>query len=297
MKFRVNIQMATTQFNVGGNIMEISTKLIQRFPESRLLQYTTQKQPIFLDYNPYAFMVILDYLRTDTLYIPRNVSKDLVIRLLKELNITFYQTQEVDSEISLSRLNPFDSPTTSNSGIRSPTQDNALPPAYFEASNFGQSTSGISKTSNQSPVSETSQHRYTQSLDSQQKALYKKMEPMIFADLLPLISGHVDQGHTRVRIYIVPDGVTKDSIANNTEEEDLGFPKEFYKAPETMLFLMQPKALELLLKTIKYSTGIDNTKLAIRNITIRSENAFGLYESKSIDILVLTLVFPPNCAF
>jgi hypothetical protein len=245
--------------------------------------------PVFLDVNPYAFLVILDYLRTNELYIPRNVNTALVHKLLAEFGIPFSGFQELESEVQLPPLSVY----------TNPFEDLNLPPVY----DFSSSSSTSNYQDKTKLTVELSNNgKYSKSLDSQQKIIYKKLEPMIFEQILPLISGHVEQGHTRLRIYIVHPDIEPSQIVSNTQDDDIGFPKEYFCADPAkncpdLTFVAQPKVLDLFKKIILYSTGISEISIDIRNLTVRVETPFGLFESKSFDIPVITMVIPPNCSF
>jgi hypothetical protein len=318
------------RFRVGGLPLEISAKLLERFPNSGLCHFARQQQndpPFLLDHNPFAFLVILDFLRTDCIYIPRNVNTMLVKRLFVHYGLPIDRIVELETESTLpggSTLTPSEQSHSMAGTVHSaPRFQNAsfmagssftseqgpsnypasssriasdfdLPPAYVPSSSVGPSSDSKKDTLARG------KEYYTHSLDSQQKIIYKKLEPMIFNHLLPLLSSHVDEGHERLRVYFAPPGVAKDTIANHTHDEDLGFPKEIFTPSNygvDITFLTQPKVMDLFQKIIMYSTGIRKLSQEIRNITSRVENAFGLFESMSFDVPVLTIQFPPNCSF
>jgi hypothetical protein len=316
------------RFRVGGLPLEISAKLLERFPNSGLYHFARQQPadpPFLLDHNPFAFLVILDFLRTDCIYIPRNVNTELVKRLFVHYGLPIDRIVELETESTLPGGTTFaeqshsatgtpqsatrfqdssfmagSSFTTEQASPNFPTNSTRtsvnydLPPAYMPSGFVGPSTD-----SKKNPIVRGKEY-YTHSLDSQQKIIYKKLEPMIFNHLLPLLSSHVDEGHERLRVYFAPPGVAKDTIANYTQNEDLGFPKEIFTPNNygvDLTFLTQPKVMDLFQKIIMYSTGIKTLTQEIRNITSRVENPFGLFESMSFDVPVLTIQFPPNCSF
>ena len=325
----------TIRFNVGGIPLEISAKYIQNHPRSNLQMYSHQAsfdQPYFIDKNPYVFLTILDYLRTGKLYVPRNTNTELVMRCFKEYNLEVPKGWvETDSDLSLPGVeySPFQghSNIISTTFSQSPYNPNFKPPAY-ETSNtqwssyLDQKSPSFSSNSAHSPSQSVVQSNtlesyvtlsrgkkivkhptYTTSLDSQQTIMYKKMEPLIFQHLLRIISKHVDAGHCRLRIYILPPNVKPEQIANDTNDEDLGFPKEYFvsdpakECPE-MEFLCQPKAMALLQKTLMMATGIHtNLGITLKNVTTRIETDFGLLESKSMDLVLITMEIPHDCHF
>lgn len=305
--------MKTVRFNVSGTAIEIPVKLLKKFPNSTLHQYVGQEffdRPYFLDINPYAFLVIIDYMKTDELFVPRNVNSDLIKKLLREFNIPYTYFLETETEAVLPKQKEL---STSSLPRQTTLADytpliHSSPPAYETSpqldshiSPFGEKAVPSWLQPETTPL-QTSNAHYTHHLDSQERIMYKKIEPLVFKYILPLISNHVEAGHSRLRIYICPPEVKKESIANDTKEEDVGFPKEYFSlrpedgSPE-LLFVTQPKVVDLMKKTISYATGIRNMYANIKNVTTRSENLFGLIESKSFDLLMLSFEIPPNCAF
>ncbi|GES78824.1 potassium voltage-gated channel protein Shaw-like [Rhizophagus clarus] len=89
-------------FNVGGTKFEISEDLIKKYPNSELsslyLSASFSKNEIFLDHNPLAFSVILDYLRYDKLLVPGNVAKEVIELQLREFRIPYDNIIEDDKE-------------------------------------------------------------------------------------------------------------------------------------------------------------------------------------------------------
>ncbi|CAG8463409.1 7192_t:CDS:2 [Funneliformis mosseae] len=84
-------------FNVGGTKFEISKGLLQKYPNSKLSTLSQKaSSEIFIDHNPLAFGVILDYLRSNKLLVPKYVAKEVVELQLKEFNIPYDQIIEPD---------------------------------------------------------------------------------------------------------------------------------------------------------------------------------------------------------
>jgi hypothetical protein len=77
-------------FNVGGTKFEISKDLIQKYPNSELSSLSlSSRREIFIDHNPLAFGVILDYLRYGKLFVPNNVAKEVIELQLREFRIPY----------------------------------------------------------------------------------------------------------------------------------------------------------------------------------------------------------------
>jgi len=86
-------------FNVGGTKFEISEDLVKKYPNSKLSSlFSSAKNETFIDHNPLAFSVILDYLRYDRLLVPENVAKEVIELQLREFRIPYDEIVEFDNE-------------------------------------------------------------------------------------------------------------------------------------------------------------------------------------------------------
>ncbi|KAJ3271171.1 hypothetical protein HDV01_007029 [Terramyces sp. JEL0728] len=248
----------TVRFNVGGIPMEINIKLLLRFPLSPLCSYaqTPSYNPIFLDYNAYAFLVVLDYLRTNQLCIPRNVSTHLVKVLFDELRINLPEFTETDALVTLPNANE--------------------PPSYSQA--VGNSSIGKGNGFK---------------MDNQQQILYNRLEPLLFGSLIPLISSNFNLGNTQVKLSIIPPSIDPSKNASDLITDDTDDVKAYYtlkKGDPDLAYLTQPKVMELMEKILRYSSlELKHVQINVRNITLRFENAFGLLESKNTNILEVTM--------
>jgi hypothetical protein len=84
-------------FNVGGKNFEISKDLIQKYPNSKFSSLFSSPNEIFIDHNPLAFSVILDYLRYNRLLVPNNVAKEVIELQLREFRIPYDKMIEFDT--------------------------------------------------------------------------------------------------------------------------------------------------------------------------------------------------------
>ncbi|CAG8590328.1 1940_t:CDS:1, partial [Acaulospora colombiana] len=87
----------TILFNVGGTKFEINRHLVQTYPKSRLAELVnigSKDREIFIDHNPLAFSVILDFLRYKRLVVPRNVAREVVELQLQEFGIPYEDLTE-----------------------------------------------------------------------------------------------------------------------------------------------------------------------------------------------------------
>lgn len=94
----------TVIFNVGGTTFEITKDSFNAYPNSTLYKLVNKSsssssfssrfaskksstQTIFLDHNPFAFSVILDYIRYKRLCVPKNVAREIVELQLREFGL------------------------------------------------------------------------------------------------------------------------------------------------------------------------------------------------------------------
>lgn len=68
--------METVVLNIGGTLFEISKKLLDKYPDTRLSklreccsEYRLDKKQYYFDKNPEIFNVILDYYRNDEIHL------------------------------------------------------------------------------------------------------------------------------------------------------------------------------------------------------------------------------------
>ncbi|KAJ3256500.1 hypothetical protein HK103_005498 [Boothiomyces macroporosus] len=238
--------------------MEINVKLLLRYPLSPLCSYAQSpgSNPVFLDYNPYAFLVVLDYLRTNQVCIPRNVSTNLVKIVFDELRIDLPEFIETETYASLPNVNE--------------------PPPYT-----------------QNPTSSIAKPTIGFKLDNHQQILYNRLEPLMFGSIFPLLTSQFNLGHTQLKLAIIPPTIDPTKNASDLITEDVGYVKSYYslkKGDPDLPFLIQPKVTELMEKILRYgSMDLKFVQIYVKNITLRLENAFGLLESKNTNILEMTL--------
>ena len=82
-------------FNVGGQVFQISQKLLYQFPYSKLARSAlenNQKYPIFFDRDGIKFGLILDYMRDGKVYLPISVSVDAF-----KAELSFYDFHDIDT--------------------------------------------------------------------------------------------------------------------------------------------------------------------------------------------------------
>ncbi|CAG8563211.1 11986_t:CDS:2 [Gigaspora margarita] len=109
----------TVVFNVGGTKFQIQRSLVQSYPNSYLAALVnsalaSEDQEVFVDHNPLAFSVILDFLRYKRLMVPKNVAQEVVELQLREFGIPYDSLTEVIEDEEL----PSYDATVASSSLR-----------------------------------------------------------------------------------------------------------------------------------------------------------------------------------
>ncbi|PKK68877.1 hypothetical protein RhiirC2_698415, partial [Rhizophagus irregularis] len=162
-------------FNVGGTKFEISEDLVKKYPNNELyylFSSASSKNEIFIDHNPLAFSVILDYLRYGKLLVPGNVAKEVIELQLKEFRIPYDNIVEDDNE-----------------------EDNL--PSY--ESIIGEFSAPYKDYKNSLK-------------DTVINNAIKRLDTLIQDVILPYLKRHAKRGHQQVTFYLTPNVVTSKNI-------------------------------------------------------------------------------------
>ncbi|CAG8474539.1 7058_t:CDS:2 [Ambispora gerdemannii] len=300
----------TAVFNVGGTRFEINIDLIKQYPNSRLAQIISQqtssiyasndlnivgiyndpsfpsllppKPEIFLDHNPLAFGVILDYLRYKRLMVPRNVAREVVELQLQEFGIPYESLSEEGVTYSTNGRNGDDLPS------------------------YESVVSVISP-----PVKDEKTHSLK---DTVEIVARKRLDAMIQDIILPCLRHHAKRGHQQVAFYLTPHDVTPQTIASNLTylsglHEWIHLPNSsshssssyrslssFGSSSSSSLiqdedtlpdlrFLLQKDTLERFENLVKQRSGVKKVDAKEVEVSVRTENEFGLIFTKSFNIL------------
>ncbi|KAJ3292708.1 hypothetical protein HK104_005096 [Borealophlyctis nickersoniae] len=249
--------MDTTTYNVGGQRFQINKALVQKYPKSRLasLAAKSKGQEVFVDANPQAFAVILDYLRYDRLLVPPSVCREVVQLQLQELDIPFAQMDQ----LPIDQLEP--------------------PPSYRPST--GASMAMGTKSDSTRVDIPTELARATQS----------KLNSLITNSLLPRLRTHASNGIHTLSFFFLPRNISKSAIVSHlTNGSDAASATvEFVTLDGTGVdgdvsieFLGQPGVLEELKKMAVWRLSVKKVAISSRDITTRVENDLGLFESCSV---------------
>ncbi|CAG8466735.1 34_t:CDS:2 [Acaulospora colombiana] len=266
----------TVLFNVGGTKFEINRYLVQAYPKSRLAELINSGSggiEIFIDHNPLAFSVILDFLRYKRLVVPRNVAREVVELQLQEFGI------------------PYDNLTE---GVR---ESDELP--SYEA------------TVNKFPGPYRDEKRVHNSLlkDTVLEVSIRKMDTLVTDVILPFLKRHAKRAHREVTFYLTPNIVTPQNITSELEhqsdphewiylpssEESLKFKSSVDVDSESddlpdIKFLLQRDTLERLEDFIVTKSSVKRVEARKLEVNFRTENEFGLLFTKTMGIVEIHVI-------
>ncbi|CAH1758866.1 10504_t:CDS:2 [Entrophospora sp. SA101] len=261
--------MSTVTFNVGGTKFEIKKELAKSFPDSKLAKLvsnTSSKKEIFIDHNPLAFGVILDYLRHGKLCVPRNVAREVVILQMGDLGIPYQSdnTLEDDAEDTL------------------PSYESAL-----------------------SGYSTVYQNKDSSLKDTVILVALRRMNTLCSDVIIPFLKRHAKRGHHQVTFYLSPNSLTPKNITteldhindphewiylpSSPDSNSLDFNKKSEMDDEEDLpdlkFLLQKDNLAKLENFILSKSGVKKIVAKEVEVSCRTENEFGLLFSKYFEIV------------
>ncbi|CAB4386980.1 unnamed protein product [Rhizophagus irregularis] len=278
-------------FNVGGTKFEISEDLVKKYPNNELyylFSSASSKNEIFIDHNPLAFSVILDYLRYGKLLVPGNVAKEVIELQLKEFRIPYDNIVEDDNE-----------------------EDNL--PSY--ESIIGEFSAPYKDYKNSLK-------------DTVINNAIKRLDTLIQDVILPYLKRHAKRGHQQVTFYLTPNVVTSKNITTELEHltdphEWIYLPyssqshsnrsfnssfsystssSKFFNSDKKeevndneedlpdIQFLLQSNNLKKLQDFILAKSGVKKVVAKQVEVSCRTENEFGLFFTKSFEIIQIDVI-------
>ncbi|RIA91228.1 hypothetical protein C1645_124228 [Glomus cerebriforme] len=270
----------TVIFNVGGTVFEITKNLFNAYPNSTLYKLVNQSsssssfssrftsnksnksnksiQTIYLEHNPLAFSVILDYVRYKRLCVPKNVAREIVELQLREFGL--------GDNIKLSTPDNFENVD----GL----------PSYEQCLN------GFSTSLKDAAVSAAFRRIDTLISDvilpylkrhakrgHQQITFYLTPNNVTSKNITTELE-HINDPHEWITLPTDSSSVSVEKDDNL--ENDL---------PDLKLLLQKSDTLDQLRDLIINKSGVKNCTVSKVEVSCRSENEFGLLSSKSWDIV------------
>ncbi|PKK75722.1 hypothetical protein RhiirC2_735982 [Rhizophagus irregularis] len=271
----------TVIFNVGGTTFEISKDSFNAYPNSILYKlvnkssssssfssrFTSNKsstQTICLDHNPFAFSVILDYIRYKRLYVPKDVAREIVELQLREFGL--------GDDINLLIKDK-------NASII----EDALP-SYEQALNEFSASDGVTLR------------------DAATLAVLRRIDTLISDVILPYLKRHAKRGHHQITFYLTPNNIITKNIT--TELEHINDPHEWIRLSTDSSSVEKDDSLENDLPDLQFLLQKRDTlrdliisKSDVKECTVnkveisyRIESEFGLFSSKSCDIVQIFVI-------
>ncbi|KAJ3326380.1 hypothetical protein HDU76_012975 [Blyttiomyces sp. JEL0837] len=274
----------------------------------------TNPQPptIFIDANPAAFSVIVDYIRHGKIFCPPTVSEPLV-RLLMD-NFGLFAGESNNEDV----------------GTRSTTVD--APPPYAktnDTTDLKMQTSKIQPLSyHPAPASSISTSSSSSSQSNNLLATSKRLiDSIIESQISTKISSHARSGNRKLDIIFSDPAVERGDLTGNIvrvgimaetsrgfarsyiesvdapvnlEESGYGFGFGFdvnvddikkgnQNAPVNLAFLRQPGVSELICERVVELTGVKRASMREEEVSVRMENAFGLLDTVKFQVMILSV--------
>jgi len=217
-----------------------------------------------------AFSVILDCIRYKRLCIPKNVAREVVELQLREFGL--------GDDINLLV------PDKSSSKVFE--IEDALP-SYEQALNGFSASDGVALK------------------DAATLASLRRIDTLISDVILPYLKRHAKRGHQQITFYLTPNNITAKNIT--TELEHINDPHEWIKLqtdsssvenddnlendlPDLQFLLQKRDTLDQLRDLIISKSGVKRCTVSKVEVSYRSENEFGLFSSKSWDIVQIFVI-------
>ncbi|KXS15525.1 hypothetical protein M427DRAFT_155259 [Gonapodya prolifera JEL478] len=191
--------MSISHFNIGGRPFAISLSLVSRFPDSHLARLashpTSLSGPpgVFLDHNPAAVEVVLDYLRYGELMVPPSVSDAAVGRVARDL-LGFDITADRVGAGAGAGAQRNDSIAAAGGSSVKAALDEDRPPEY--GSVFG--SGGFSGYSGASKDVK----RPLNALNDEMNVTLESRLDALVEDIVPLALSHARMGHNEVEFFL-----------------------------------------------------------------------------------------------
>lgn len=254
-----------------------------------------------------VFLAVVDFLRTDTLFVPRCVSPDLCLLLMADLGISTRGCPVLATH-DYTHVHLFEGSFRWDSNVQCVQEDAVQKQSLAIQSGSHPTCSHSNRDSHR----DQSSSRPLQKQDSNQPPAYSIVSPqtssmlrcsnLVSNHIAPLIAKHAAQGHHRVRIIIMPPNTHSSSIVSSTDLGHESFPVVFINLntanakmsidsnlmPEIDL-LIQSSVQKLLENIVVSSTSVAACSVEAMLATVRTENSFGLFESVSLQTVQITI--------
>jgi hypothetical protein len=269
-----NDMASTVRFNVGGREFEIhvadcykSSKL-----SSIVSEYPSPGNIVFLNHNPDAFGVVVDFLRYGRILIPPSVCAGTVELIFDDLGIDLLRNQRQE----LRSQEPSDSTKTRPPMIGDGLYDEGPPqytPMYAEKGaplQMEKQNTGYPDTSNL--------------VDQLTITVQQKITDLILSTIRPRITSQALQGAFRTTCVLLPSSAHGGALMSEFPHSN--YTEMIYLDNDLERFLTQPEVERRFEYELMNSLEIP-IKFEKKDVFFRSENEFGIAQTTTMRALVI----------
>ncbi|KAJ3007280.1 hypothetical protein HKX48_009226 [Thoreauomyces humboldtii] len=239
---------------------------------------------VFLDHNPAAFAVLVDWMRYGEWFVPPSVDRKLVDVLAWELLKVHVPIAEVmggvtatSAQLACPSNTKLDRETSASSRSPSPNPSTVSAPAPSDPPSYSEVAPREASTTESSPL-----------------------HVLLTVHLLPLVTAHRSRGHSSLNLILGSSQILRSSIVtsefvhSHTPFEIVHVPDDFDLPTDdeglpTLQCLMQENVQKDVAREVQRMTGGGRTLAlcTVEELTLRTCNDMGLYESSRLEAVVV----------
>ncbi|RIB05571.1 hypothetical protein C2G38_2253736 [Gigaspora rosea] len=247
----------TVVFNVGGTKFQIQRSLVQSYPNSYLAALVnsalaSEDQEVFVDHNPLAFSVILDFLRYKSLMVPKIVAQEVVELQLREFGI------------------PYDSLTEAIEDEELPSYDATVASSSLRDTVLQVSTRRMDTLISDVILPYLKRHAKR----GHRQVIFYLTPNSVTQNNITSELDHINDPHEWIHLP------SKNEATEKEDQSDL---------PD-LQFLLQKDQLKRLGELITKRSGVKRVEVSEAVVSCRTENEFGLLFSKFFDIIEIKAI-------
>lgn len=265
---------STVRFNVGGREVEIY--LTDCYKSSKLTsiisEYPTLDNIVFLNHNPDAFGVVVDFLRYGRILVPPSICGNTVELVFDDLGIDLLSNQRHE----LRNQQPVDATKTEPSKTEDGFYDEG-PPQYMPM--FAEKGAALQMEKQNTGYSDTSSL-----VDQLTITVQQKIADLILRTIRPRITSQALQGAFRTTCVLLPSSAAGGVLMSEFPHSN--YTEMIYLDNELERFLTQPEVERRFECELMSSLEIP-IKFEKKNVFFRSENEFGIAQTTTTRALVI----------
>lgn len=257
------------RFNVGGRVFEIYPLDCEKSVTLRqwASEYRHGEKDVFMNHNPDAFGVVIDYLRYGRILVPPSVCAKTVELVFDDLEIELSDSQRMD----------LLGETKTRSAVSEARLYDDVPPQYTPI--YSEKTGHPYMETQKTGSSEA-----TNLVDQLTITVHQKITDLIFNTIRPVITSQALQGAFRTTCVLLPSsarhGVMMSEFPQSSYTETIYLDKDLER------FLTQPEAERRFEHELRHSLEVP-IKFEKKDVFFRSENEFGIAQTTTAQALVI----------